>query len=251
MVLSMEKWKGKIAVVTGASAGIGVAIVEHLVDHGLKVIGLARRKERLTDLEKRLSGKAGSFHGLKVDIGVSDEVIAAFEKIEKDFGPVHILVNNAGVVYNTTIMDGNIEQWKSIFDINVIGLCVATKLAIASMRKHNIDGHIVHINSTSGHRIPVFLGTNVYPASKHAVTALTECLRLELVDAKSKIKVSSVSPGPTDTEIFEVSGWHGLTTRGSPFLKPEDIADAVVFVLSTPPHVQVHDMIVKPVGAGP
>lgn len=221
------------------------------MDHGLKVVGLARRLDRLKELEEKFSGKKGSFHGMKTDISNTDEIVSTFKTIEENYGPIHILVNNAGIVQKTTIMDGDVEKWKKVFDVNVIGLCCATKEAIASMRRHNVDGHIVHMNSVAGHRIPPSTITNVYPASKHAVTALTESLRHEFSEVGSRIKITSISPGLTETEIFEVSGLATSFPDDLPILKTEDIADATIYALSTPPHVQVHEVTLKPVGAGP
>ncbi|KAL3282661.1 hypothetical protein HHI36_005836 [Cryptolaemus montrouzieri] len=249
MVLSMERWACKVAVVTGASAGIGAVIAEKLVDSGLEVIGLARRVDRIEELSKKLSGRKGKLHSLKVDIGNTDEILAAFNTIEKKYGPVNILVNNAGIIQNTTLIDGDIEKWRKVIDINIMGLCVATREAISSMKKHGINGHIVHINSDLGHIIPPIPGLNVYPATKYAVTALTEVLRGELVRAGSKIKVTSISPGLVKTEIFAAAGGVDSGIDKAPALNAGDIADAVIYTLSTPPHVQVHEIMVKPLGA--
>ncbi|KAL3282665.1 hypothetical protein HHI36_005840 [Cryptolaemus montrouzieri] len=248
MVLSMDRWIGKVAVVTGASSGIGAAIAEHLVECGMKVVGLARRLEKMEEMSKKLIGKNGVLHGLKVDVSIPEEIIEAFGVIEKRFGPVHILVNNAGLFKCTSLVDGDYKQWKEIFDVNVMGLCVATKEAIQSMKKNNVDGHIVHINSVTGHVIPFQL-LNVYPASKFAVTALTETLRVELVQSESKIKVTSISPGFVITELSEKAGVSAETAEKYPHIFPEDVVDSVVYALSTPPHVQVHELIVRAVNA--
>ncbi|KAL3282664.1 hypothetical protein HHI36_005839 [Cryptolaemus montrouzieri] len=248
MVLSMDRWIGKVAVVTGASSGIGAAIAEHLVECGMKVVGLARRSERVEEMSKKLTGKKGVLHGLKVDVSIPEEIIEAFEVIEKRFGPVHILVNNAGLLKYTSLMDGDYKQWKETFDVNVMGLCVATKEAIQSMKRNNVDGHIIHINSVAGHVIPFHL-LNVYPASKFAVTALTETLRVELVQSESKIKVTSISPGFVLTEMAKMDGASADILEKFPHIFPEDVADSVVYALSTPPHVQVHELIVRAVNA--
>ncbi|KAF2902138.1 hypothetical protein ILUMI_04046 [Ignelater luminosus] len=258
MVVSMERWNGKVAVVTGASAGIGAAISEQLVESGLKVVGLARRKEKIDELAKRLEGKTGKLYALKTDITKEEDVLKAFEWIKENVGPVHILINNSGVVMSGYMMDGKTDLWKSTLDINVLGLCIATREAIRDMRANNVNGHIVHINSYAGHCVPNAPGMNIYPASKHGVTALTETLRQELNSIGSKIKISSVSPGYVKTQIFEAgakaSGLPGIPTEQLtlleklPSLQAKDVADAVLYVLSTPPHVQIHELIVKPVG---
>ncbi|RZC38141.1 adh short and/or KR domain containing protein [Asbolus verrucosus] len=255
MVLSMDRWKGKVAVVTGASAGIGAAIAEKLVDEGLQVAGLARRSERIEELSRKLEGKAGKLHAVRADISKEEDVLRAFRWVADNLGPVHILINNAGIGQDNSLVDGDTEKWRKVLDTNVLGLCIATREAIKVMRANGIDGHIVHINSVAGHVVPNFPGANVYPASKHAVTALTETLRQELIHIQSgiKITVKSVSPGVVDTEILEtndikLSPEMEESFKTLPMLEPEDIADSVAYVLSTPPHVQVHELTVKPVG---
>ncbi|KAK9869637.1 hypothetical protein WA026_003382 [Henosepilachna vigintioctopunctata] len=247
MVHSMAKWMGKVAVVTGASEGIGAAIAERLVENGMKVIGLARRVELIEENAKKLTGKSGELHGIKVDVRNTQEILEVFELIEEKFGPIHVLVNSAGIAKNTSLSDGDIEAWKAVLDVNVLGLCVATKAALSSMKKNAIDGHIIHLNSISGHYVPKLSNPhlNMYPASKHAVTALTESLRLELSSSGSKIKVTSISPGFVRTNIMETAGWNGLGDSLTA-LKAEDIAEATVYVLSTPLHVQIHELIISP-----
>ncbi|KAF2886866.1 hypothetical protein ILUMI_19307 [Ignelater luminosus] len=190
MVISMERWVEKVAIVTGASSGIGAAIVEQLVEAGLKVVGLARRKERLEELSKHLEGKKGKFYAYSADISKEEDILKAFQWVKDNLGPVHILVNNAGVTRVTNLTDGNTEFWKEVLDTNVLGLCIATREAVKDMRANNVDGHIIHINSIAGHYVPAFPNTNVYAGSKYAVTALTETLRQELNSIGSKIKIT-------------------------------------------------------------
>ena len=156
-------------------------------------------------------------------------------------------MNNAGVALDTDLVNGDTQKWKQVLDTNVLGLCIATREAIKIMRKNNIDGHIVHINSVTGHKIPRVVKLNVYAAAKYAVTALTETLRQELNSVGSKIKVSSVSPGFVDTDMVkEEEALQGL--EFVPILLPEDVAQAVLYVLGTPPHVQVHELMIRPIG---
>ncbi|KAJ8971428.1 hypothetical protein NQ317_018163 [Molorchus minor] len=242
MVSSMDRWVGKVAVVTGASGGIGAAIAEQLVEKGLKVVALARRKERLDELAKKLANKKGKLYPVKTDISKEEDIINAFKWVKENLGPVHILVNNAGIFkMGSTLTDGDTETWRSTFDVNVLGLCIATREAVRDMKANNVDGHIIHINSVGGHSVPPIPGVNVYPASKYAVTALAETLRLELNSQKSRIKITSLSPGAVSTEI--VGGVvdkliKSMEKHKELILDSQDIADAVVYVLSTPPHVQ-------------
>jgi NADP+-dependent farnesol dehydrogenase len=154
------------------------------------VVGLARRVERVEETAKKLQGKKGKLHAVKADISKEEDILKAFKWTSDNLGPVHILVNNAGIIQETNLVGGDTEKWKSIFDTNVMGLCIATREAVKIMQDKKIDGHIIHINSTLGHGIPPLPGLNVYPASKFAVTALTETLRHELRHLGLKIKIT-------------------------------------------------------------
>lgn len=117
-----------------------------------------------------------------------DDIIRGFQWVKDNVGAVHILINNAGVAKSGTLLDGSTEEWKTTLELNILGLCIATREAVKVMREEGIDGHIVHINSVLGHIYTKLF--NVYSASKHGVTALTETLRQELNDIGSKIKIS-------------------------------------------------------------
>ncbi|KAK4879384.1 hypothetical protein RN001_007530 [Aquatica leii] len=244
----MERWQNKVAVVTGASAGIGAAICKELVGHGLKVVGIARRKERIEELAQNLQNKTGKLYAVKADITKESDILSAFNWITNNVGPVHILVNNAGVFKTADLLDGITEFWKLMVDTNLMGLCIATREATKIMKDNNIDGHIIHMNSVDGHYIPLNFNSNLYGASKFGITFLTEALRLELNAIQSKIKVTSISPGMTKTDILNESGISDKIFSTIPYLEPKDVADAVCYVLGTPPHVQVHEIILRPVG---
>ncbi|CAH1104872.1 unnamed protein product [Psylliodes chrysocephalus] len=251
MVLSMERWIGKVAVVTGASSGIGAGIVVKLVEEGLVVVGLARRIDRMEIAARELSGKRGTFHPIKCDLSVENEIIEAFENIRKSLGPVHVLINNAGFAKMAPLVNGETEKWKAVLDVNLLALCICTREAIKDMNEHNIDGHIIHVNSVLGHRIPDSFPLNVYPATKRAVGALAEVLRFELNDLKSNIKITSLSPGLVSTEIFDAYGVsfenvsEALAGGNLPCLNVEAIVDGVVYILSTPPKVMVSELTIR------
>lgn len=159
---------------------------------------MARRLDNLEVLSKQLKSKPGQLHPVKCDVRKEDEVVSAFAWIKANLGPVNILVNNAGLNLHTNLVEGDAEKWRTILETNVLGLCICTREAVKDMKAHGVDGHIVHVNSVAGHRVLVYPTSNVYPASKHAVTALTETLRQELNSIGSKIKVSaSICPIPT------------------------------------------------------
>jgi NADP+-dependent farnesol dehydrogenase len=217
------------------------------------VAGFARRSERVEELSKKLQGKKGKLYAVKVDMTKEDDILKGFKWVSEKLGPVHVLVNNAGIAQPTNLIDGETEKWKKTLDTNVLGLCIATREAIKVMKANKIDGHIIHINSVAGHKVPNFPGLNIYPASKHAVTALTETLRQEFNNLGLKIKITSISPGAVTTEIAETNNVvfddnMKELIKKMPFLKSEDIADSVLYVLSTAPHVQVHELMIKPIG---
>ncbi len=269
----MERWIGKVAIITGVSSGIGSALALDLVNAGMIVVGLARRVERIDDLKNSISPNAkGKLHSFKCDISNDDDVKIAFEWIEKTFGTVHVLVNNAGVSVLTSLTDdGNEKQLKNVIQTNLWGLVLVTKKFFAIVKKQNIVGaHVININSVLGHDVfPTPPGRNpmwnVYPASKFGVTAITETLRQEFSyhGLKTKVTVSrkirriifeltidaiyfqSVSPALVTTEMTTKNGAEKLF-KNTPALKPEDISQAILYALGTPEHVQVHEITIRP-----
>uniref|UniRef100_A0A6P7FQH7 Farnesol dehydrogenase-like isoform X1 n=1 Tax=Diabrotica virgifera virgifera TaxID=50390 RepID=A0A6P7FQH7_DIAVI len=249
MVLSMDRWVGKVAIVTGASSGIGTAVAELLVEKGLLVVGAARRKENVDALAQKLQGKKGKLYAVKADVTKEEDIKELFKWTSANVGPVSILINNAGCHHKTGLIGGDTGAWRATIDVNLIALCIATREAIDIMQKNNIDGYIIHINSIVGHTVLNVPNVNVYPATKHGITALTETLRHELNARKSKIRVTSISPGVVDTELIsDIKKSDAFALIKNAMLKSEDIADAISYVLSTPLHVQIHDIIIRPQG---
>ncbi|XP_049299590.1 farnesol dehydrogenase-like [Anopheles funestus] len=242
----MDRWVGKVAVVTGASSGIGAAIAKDLAKAGMITIGLARRVERVEQLKQDLPKEAaGRLHAMKCDVSVETDIERTFQRIRDTYGGVDVLVNNAGILRSVNLLDvGTTADIKAVLDTNVTGLVLCSQRAYQSMVERKVDGHIVHINSIAGHSVPNFPKLNIYPGTKHAVTAITEVMRQELRAAASKVKVTSISPGGVRTEIFE-----GVDVpEDMAMLESEDISEAVLYVIGTPPHVQVHELTIKPVG---
>ncbi|KAI4454440.1 dehydrogenase/reductase sdr family member 11 [Holotrichia oblita] len=248
MVLSLERWVGKVAIVTGASSGCGAAIAERLVAEGRRSSKTHRKSGRTC---KKLSNKQGKLYPIKADITKEEDILAAFAWIKENLGTVDILINNAGTSKNTTLSDGDTEMWRQILETNVLGLCVTTREAIKDMRTNSIAGQIIHIGSVLGHYVAHVPKVNMYSASKFAVRALTETLRQELLTSGTKIRVCSISPGPVDTEFIKTEKAAEEFTElfeAMPKLEADDVADAVIYVLSTPPHVQVQDIFLRPLG---
>lgn len=235
---------GKVAVVTGASSGIGEAVARALAAAGVRVAVMARRQERL----RALAGEVPGIHPVPVDLRDDPAIRRAFAEVEQQLGPTDILINNAGLGYNTGLLDGDTEKWRDMLEVNVLALCICTREAVAHMRAHDRAGHVVHVSSMAGHRVPEESG--MYSATKYAVRSLTEGMRRELRALGSPIRVSAVSPGNVETEFHE----HYLQSkraareayaRYTP-LQPEDVAATVLHVLCAPARVQIHDVLMRP-----
>ncbi|XP_055623913.1 farnesol dehydrogenase-like [Toxorhynchites rutilus septentrionalis] len=242
----MDRWKGKVAVVTGASSGIGAAIAKELAKAGMVTVGLARRVQRIEALADQLPEEcANRLHARRCDVSKEQDIYEVFAEIRHRFGGIDVLINNAGIVRDTLLFaDDGSEPLRDILNVNVIGLTLCSREALKSMKERSVDGHIIHINSIAGHKVMNFPQMNMYAASKHAVTAITETMRNELREMKTRTKVTSISPGTVKTEIIP----NLEESEGFPMLQSEDIAAAVLYVLGTPPHVQVHELTIKPVG---
>ncbi|SPP80246.1 farnesol dehydrogenase-like [Drosophila guanche] len=242
----MDRWLNRVAVVSGSSSGIGAACCKNLVAKGMVVVGLARREERLQELKASLpKDQQSRFHARKCDVSVEQQVVDTFAWVDQTLGGADVLVNNAGILGKLHITDpDNAADLRAVLDTNVLGVSWCTREAFLSQQRRNVnDGHIVIINSVVGHKIPVTpgVGLKMYPPSKHAVTALTEILRQEFLLKKTQTKITSISPGATDTENFDGK-------NAMPMLRAEDIADAVTYCIQTPPNVQIHELTIKPVG---
>lgn len=191
----MERWYNKIAVVTGASSGIGSAIVKELLTHGLQVIGLARRVDRIEELRKQLpSNLQNKLTALDCDVSCVKSVNQAFDKIISLFGGIDILVNNAGCMCKGKLCTGNPDEIQKVLQTNVMGVVYCTQRAFQSMKERNFNGHIMLINSISGHKVrclPNYVpDNNIYAPSKFAITAITEIYRQEFKDFGTKIKIT-------------------------------------------------------------
>lgn len=154
------------------------------------MVGLARRKEKIETLSKQLSNEKGKLYAVKCDLTKEEDILNAFKWTSENVGQIHILINNAGVYRDTNLVDGNTSDWKQILLTNVLAMTITTREAIKIMKKGGYQGHIVNINCLSGHRNLYYPNMNLYAASKHAVTALTETFRQELASMGSQIKIS-------------------------------------------------------------
>lgn len=151
---------------------------------------MARRVERVEELSQKVSNEKAKLYPLKADVSDEEQIKYIFKWCLENLGPVHILVNNAGVHFRTSLIDSETEPWRKTVDTNFLGVVIATREAIKIMRDHNIDGHIFSINSVFGHYVQNIMLLDIYPATKFALNGYTECLRYELLNAGSKIKLT-------------------------------------------------------------
>ncbi|XP_018900548.1 dehydrogenase/reductase SDR family member 11 isoform X2 [Bemisia tabaci] len=247
----MDKWQGRNAMITGANSGIGAAVTRKLLKLGLNVIGVDKNTDMLQEMKDDIKS-AGELYPRSVELQNEEEIMEAFRWTEETLGGVDVMINCAGVGGRASLLDGTVDEWKKLMDVNVIALSICTKEAIDSMRKRNVDGHIIHLSSFTAHHVPNFAPLHFYCATKHAVRALTEGLRQELKAINSPIKVTCLSPGLVKSAIFKSSlgyDFDEFLYSSRPCIQPEDVASTIEFVLSTPPHVQIQDIIVKPLGS--
>uniref|UniRef100_A0A1I8NLN7 Uncharacterized protein n=1 Tax=Stomoxys calcitrans TaxID=35570 RepID=A0A1I8NLN7_STOCA len=246
----MERWCSKVAVVTGASKGIGAAIVHCLLKNGIRVVGLSRSVENMEEFRNELPLELQPIlSALKCNVGDVECVNKTFDEIESKYGGIGILVNSAGTMNPNLLLTGDVAAMQEILQTNVLGVVHCTQKAFSSMRQRKFDGHVFILNSILGHPIPIFpkdipsmLG--MYIASKWAIKALTEYYRQEFRHFDTKIKVTSISPGITDTTAID---GYAMTYSDGNFLNANDIAESFLYALATPPHVQIHEVTVKPV----
>jgi NADP-dependent 3-hydroxy acid dehydrogenase YdfG len=246
----MATWlAGRSAIVTGASSGIGAATARALAAAGMRLTIAARREDRLTALARDLGAAGAEVAVARTDLRDESAILRLFATARDRFGGVDVLVNNAGLGLAAPIAGGATDSWRTMLEVNVLALCIASREAIADMERRGVGGHVVHVSSMAGHRVPG-VESAVYSATKFAVRALTEGMRQELRARRSAIRVSAVSPGYVDTEFAAVFAGSAEAARDrTPTIKtlePTDVADAVLWVLERPAHVQVHDVLVRP-----
>lgn len=250
----MEKWIGKIAVVTGASAGIGEAIVSDLAKAGVHVVGLARRNEKVEAFAKKLGDTPGKIHAHQCDVSDLKSVKEAFKWIEQKFGSIHILVNNAGTAHKMQILDENdvTDKLNEVIATNFTGLVHCTREAVRLIKKSDDYGMVINIGSVVGHSVPFRPNSlNIYAPTKYAVTAVSEVLRQELIiQDNMKIRVSNVSPGGVQTEMSTPANVVNADEffADKAILKAANVSQTVLFLLETPYSVNITQLTVKPVG---
>ena len=238
----------KTTLITGATAGIGEACVHLLAQNGYRIIATGRRADRLEKLAADLKDKyKAEVLTLCFDVRNRAAVENAINSLPAEWQKIDLLVNNAGLAMGlSSVEEGNPDHWDSMIDTNIKGLLYVSRAVLPLMIREN-TGHIINISSIAGKEI--YNMGNVYCATKHAVDALTRSMRLDL--AKYPIKVSMVCPGAVETE-FSIVRFEGDVERakkvylGFENLVAEDVAEAVWFIASRPPHVNINDIVIMP-----
>ena len=242
-----DRLNGKVAVVTGASSGIGEATVRALVGEGAAVVAGARRRERLEELVESVSHNGEKAIAVECDVTHEQQAHDLVGRAIEEFGTIDILVNNAGVMLLSTVGKSLSDQWRAMFEVNVMGLLYATDAAISQMKEQG-SGHLVNISSVAGRKVTRD-SSGVYAGTKHAVNAISEGLRQELLE--ENIRVSIVGPGAVDTELPDHvtdeearEGLRGLMKLER--LQSQDIAEAIVYAVSQPERVSVNEILIRP-----
>ncbi len=238
----------KTIFITGATSGIGHACAEKFAQAGHQLILCGRREKRLQELGTKIEKEFKvATYVLKLDVSKKEDVYNAVKKLPFHWRNVDVLINNAGLALGLSGIDeGFDDDWEQMIDTNLKGLLYVSKAVIPLMKKQE-SGHIINIGSIAG--VETYPKGNVYCATKHAVSALTKGMRMDLLPYG--IKVSQVSPGATETE-FSVVRFHGDEEKASNVYKGyspltgTDVADVIFFVASLPPHVNINDLLVMP-----
>ncbi len=240
--------QGKVALVTGASSGIGAVTALKLSKNGARVGLAARRADRLAALVDEIERDGGQAVALEMDVVDSAAVASGVAKLAETFGSIDILFNNAGLMPLSDIDALKTDEWHRMVDVNIKGVLNTTAAVLPHMIGQK-SGHIVNTSSIAGRK--VFGGLTVYCATKHAITALSDGMRIEL-GKKHNIRVTCVQPGAVETELYDQISdpaarqqMEDLKTQME-FLKAEDIAETVLFAVRSPKHVDIAEVFVMP-----
>jgi NADP-dependent 3-hydroxy acid dehydrogenase YdfG len=238
----------RVAVVTGASSGIGAATAKALAGEGYAVALAARREERINELCEEISSNGGKALAVPTDVGDQASAEALIKAAKDELGSVDVLVNNAGVMLLGPILRADIEHWQRMVNVNVLGLMYCTHAALPVMQEQG-SGHIVNVSSVAG-RV-ARLGSGVYNATKWGVGAFSESLRQEALNYG--VRVTIVEPGYVDTELqghnehpMVVERMEKDKEQIGKVLEANDIANAIVYAVQQPEHVSINEVLIRP-----
>jgi NADP-dependent 3-hydroxy acid dehydrogenase YdfG len=241
--------RDKVAIITGASSGIGEATASLLASKGVKVIVVARRKDRLDALVEQIEKDGGHAKAFEADVTDKDACQKVVDAVLEKHGHIDILINNAGVMLLGPTSGAPLEEWERMIDINLKGLLYMSYAALPSMREAKA-GHVVNVSSVAGRTATA--GSAVYNATKWGVNAFTEALRQEIVQEKSNIRTTIIEPGAVATELVSHNRDEVKDTIEKRIgsiekrLESEDIAESILYAVSQPPHVSVNEILIRP-----
>jgi NADP-dependent 3-hydroxy acid dehydrogenase YdfG len=238
----------RVAVITGASSGIGEATARALAGEGYAVALAARREDRINELAEEISGSGGKALAVPTDVADPDSAQALIRTAKEQLGSVDVLINNAGVMLLGPLLGAELEHWQRMVNVNLLGVIYCTHAALPIMQEQN-SGHIVNVSSVAG-RV-ARLGSGVYNATKFGVGAYSESLRQEGVNYN--VRVTIVEPGFVDTEL-QGHNTHPMVVETikqnmeeiGKVLEPGDIANAIVYAVQQPEHVSINEVLVRP-----
>jgi NADP-dependent 3-hydroxy acid dehydrogenase YdfG len=240
--------RNKVALISGASSGIGYSTAIALAREGSKIVAGARRTERLEELKKTVESQGGEIIIQKLDVTKLDDC-NNFAKIAiEKYGNIDILINNAGIMPLSFFKNQKIDEWDRMIDVNIKGVIYCTSAAIPFMLEKK-SGHIVNISSIAGRT--VFPAGSVYCATKHAVTAFSEGLRQEF-SQRSNIRITCIEPGVVSTELNNTITDNSLesflnSVKKMEPLQSKDIANTILFALQAPHYVNVNEIMLRPI----
>ncbi|XP_054004157.1 dehydrogenase/reductase SDR family member 11-like isoform X2 [Hylaeus anthracinus] len=233
----MDFWKGKTAIVIDAGADISAAIAKALMEHHVKVVGVAQTKSQLKEVARKWC--KDTWYPFECDLKKKQDIEEMFEWVETKFGGADILVNNAKIASMTSIIEGPISSYKGVIETNIFAPAILAREFTKSVGQRNASGHIININSINGRSAETMqIPLGIYGVSKYGLNALVTELRRELILAKLKIKVTNVSPGAVLTDTVPIVS--GGTKYAIPLLQDKDIVDAVIYALGTPQAVEIY-----------
>jgi len=241
----MSEIKDKVVIITGASSGLGEATARRLAKNGAKLMLAARREERLKQLVTDIQKDGGTAKYEVIDVTNKSQVEALAKAAHQAYERIDVLVNNAGLMPLSPLDETKVDEWDKMVDVNIKGVLYAIAAVLPIMRQQK-SGHIINISSVSGHK--VFPGGTVYCATKFAVKAISEGIRLE---SNGEIRATNISPGAVDTELTNTIS-HEETAKNvkkmySISIDSDAIARAIAYVIEQPGDVDVNEMIIRPI----
>ena len=244
----MSEIQNKVVIITGASSGLGEATARRLAASGAKLMLAARHEDRLKELVAKIEQSGGTATYQVTDVTDFTQVETLAKKTLSTYGCIDVLINNAGLMPLSPLDEVKVEEWDQMIDVNIKGVLYGIAAVLPTMRQQK-SGHIINLSSVAGHQ--VFAGSAVYCATKYAVRAISEGLRLE---SNGEIRSTNISPGAVATELLDTISDKDTAARMNAFytiaIDADAIARAIVYAIEQPGDVDVNEMIIRPTRQG-